>query len=106
MLLALSSPLTCTLLLAQQPGPNVRLDPRTNILMGALLITLIASWVIGRALRRQPESTANPAVVRTFNRRIGAWWLMFAVLVLGLIPQGRWGYAATMILFGLVSFWA
>src|SRR5438105_2871044 len=31
---------------------------------------------------------------------------MFAVLVLGLIPQGRWGNAATMILFGLVSFWA
>src|SRR5947209_13584502 len=104
--LALPSPLSLTLLLAQQPGPNVRLDPRTNILMGSVLVTLIVSSVVGRALRRQPESTANPAVVRTFNRRVGAWWLMFAVLILGLIPQGGWGYGATAVLFGLVSFWA
>jgi phosphatidate cytidylyltransferase len=89
-----------------QFGGNVRLDPRTNILIGSVLVALIASYIVGRALRRQPESTANPAAVRTFNRRVAAWWMMFAILTAGLIPQGRVGYIATVVLFGLVSFWA
>src|SRR5207237_4050941 len=51
---------------------------------------------------RQPESTANPAVVRTFNLRVRAWWMMFVILIAGLLL----GQVATTVLFGLVSFWA
>lgn len=85
-----------------QLGGTVRLDPRTNILLGSVLAALIVAFIVGRALRRQPESTVNPAVVRTFNRRVTAWLMMFAILTAGLIL----GYIATVILFGLVSFWA
>src|SRR5947207_14073861 len=89
-------------LLAQDQLPNVRLDPRTNILLGTVVGILAIAYFVGRALRRQPESTANPAVIRTFNLRVRAWWMMFVVLIAGLIL----GYVATVVLFGLISFWA
>jgi phosphatidate cytidylyltransferase len=85
-----------------QIGPNIRFDPPTNILLGSVLGVLAVAYFVGRALRRQPESTANPAVVRTFNLRVRAWWLMFVFLVAGLIL----GYVPTVVLFGLISFWA
>jgi phosphatidate cytidylyltransferase len=84
------------------PMPNVRLDPRTNILLGSVIGILATSYFVGRALRRQPESTANPAVIRTLNLRIRAWWMMCVILIAGL-----WlGPIATTVLFGLISFWA
>jgi phosphatidate cytidylyltransferase len=87
-------------IVAQQGG--TRLDVRTNILLGSVLAVLIAAYFVGRALRRQPESTANPAVIRTFNLRVRAWWMMAAILIAGFLL----GYTATVMLFGLVSFWA
>ena len=90
-------------MLAQLPlMPNVRLDPRTNILLGSVLGLLLLAFFVGRALRRQPESTVNPAVIRTLNLRIVAWWLMFLSIIFGLLL----GPVATDVLFGLVSFWA
>jgi phosphatidate cytidylyltransferase len=83
-------------------GGGIRLDVRTNILLGSVLGVLIAAYFVGRALRRQAESTANPAVVRTFNLRVRAWWMMAAILVAGFLL----GYTATVMLFGFISFWA
>lgn len=83
-------------------NPRILLDARTNILLGTVLGLLITAWIIGRVLKRQPESTANPAVVRTFNLRVRAWLLMFAMLIAGFLL----GYSVTLVLFGLVSFWA
>jgi phosphatidate cytidylyltransferase len=83
-------------------NPPILLDRRTNILLGTVLGLLIAAWIVGRVLKRQPESTANPAVVRTFNLRVRAWLLMFAMLIAGFLA----GYSVTLVLFGLVSFWA
>ncbi len=89
--------------LAQLPlMPNVRLDPRTNILLGSVLGLLLVAFFVGRALRRQPESTVNPAVIRTLNLRILAWWMMFLIIIVGLLL----GPVATTVFFGLVSFWA
>src|SRR5438876_819562 len=96
--------LTSLMLAAQVPIPNVRLDPKTNILLGSVLSLLIVAYFVGRALRRQPESTANPAVVRTLNLRIWTWWLMFVILIAGLFLERY--IRATVILFGLISFWA
>lgn len=107
--LAVLSPLVLAALsplVLAQLGPNIRLDPRTNILLFSVLLALLIAYIVGRTLRRQPESTASPAVVQTFNQRIAAWWMMFAILIVGLIPQGRVGYIFTVMLFGLVSFWA
>lgn len=88
--------------LVAQLGPNVRLDARTNVLLGCVLGLLIVAYFVGRALRRQPESTANPAVVRTFNLRVQTWLMICAILIAGFLL----GYVATVVLFGMVSFWA
>jgi phosphatidate cytidylyltransferase len=88
---------------AHLAGPIIRLDTRTLILLGTVLGLLILAFFVGRALRRSPESSANPAIVRTFNNRVAAWWLMFTVLTLSLLTGI---YSVTVTLFGLVSFWA
>lgn len=80
----------------------VWLNARTLWLLGGVLGLLVAAFVIGQFLRRQPETTVNPALVHMFNQRIRSWWLMCAILVAGLL-LGRIG---TVIMFGLVSFWA
>jgi len=92
----------CAASLLGQMGPGYLQDQRTNILLGTVLIVLIVAVIVGRLLRRQPESTASPAVVHTFNNRVAAWWLMYAVLIAGFLV----GYGMTVTLFGLVSFWA
>ncbi len=88
---------------------GVRLDePRwlndipTNALLGAVLVTLAIASLVGQWLRNQPSESINPALVRRFRQRLNSWWLMCAILVFGLLlrPIG------TVILFGLVSFWA
>jgi phosphatidate cytidylyltransferase len=78
------------------------LNAPTYWLLGVVLGALIIAWVIGRALRQQPESTINPAVVAAFNRRIRAWWMMCAILVASILA----GSIVTVVLFFLVSFWA
>ena len=89
-------------LLLAQFGSNIRLDARTNILLFSVMAMLLIAYIVGRALRRQPESTANPAVVRTFNLRVRAWAMMCAILIAGFLLD----YIATVVLFALVSFWA
>ena len=98
----MESSLLTSLVLLGQFAPRYLLDQRTNILLGTVLGILIIAAIVGRLLRRQPESTVSPAAVHTFNNRVGAWWLMYAVLIAGLVV----GYEMTVILFGFVSFWA
>ena len=89
----------------QAASPN---EPRwlndlpTNALLGAVLVALAIASLIGQWLRNQPSESINPALVRRFRQRLNSWWLMCAILVFGLLlrPIG------TVILFGLVSFWA
>jgi len=77
-------------------------DPRTRWLLCVVLVVLIAAFVIGRVLRRQPETFINPALVRTFNKRVVSYWMMCAILIAGVLINET----AAVILFGLVSFWA
>ena len=63
---------------------------------------LAGGYVLGLFLRGQPETYINPAIVRNFNARIRAWWLMCAILIATFIL----GYYATLTLFFLVGFWA
>ena len=78
------------------------MNTATYWLLGIVLGLLVAAWIIGRALRQQPESTVNPALVKAFNRRVRAWLMMCAVLGLAL----RLGPEITIGVFFLVSFWA
>ncbi len=85
------------------------LDTPTTILMLVVLTSLAVAFAVGEVLKRQPETTINPAVVRTFNSRVYAWWMMFAILVFGVllglisVVVGR---VSTVVLFFAVSFWA
>lgn len=83
----------------EQPWLN---DIATNVLLGTVLVTLAIASLVGRWLRNQPSESINPARVRRFRERINAWWLMCAILVFGLLL----GPTGTVVLFGLVSFWA
>ncbi len=85
-----------------QPHASNWLNLRTLVLgatvLGVLGITTLVCWL----LQRRPESQINPALLSKFNRRVWAWWTMWAILCLSLL-QHR---IATVVLFGLVSFWA
>lgn len=74
----------------------------TNILLGVVLATLAIATAVSQWLQRRPPDNINPALIRRFDLRVRAWWLMCAILVFGLLLH-RIG---TVVLFGLVSFWA
>lgn len=78
------------------------LDTQTNVLLGVVLVSLGIASLVGQYLRRLPSESVNPALVQRFRQRLSAWWLMCAILVFGLLLQP----IGTVVLFGLVSFWA
>lgn len=82
-------------------NPNF-LNTPTIVLMAVVLGLLAVVYVIGVLIQRQPESSLNPAVVKAFNSRVRAWWLMFLILTSAVLL----GKTITVILFGGVSFWA
>lgn len=83
--------------------PEVRwLDQPTMVLVLSVLGLLVVAYAIGRFLQRQPDRSFNPAIVDVFNRRITAWLMMWSILALGILL----GREVTVLLFGLVSFWA
>jgi phosphatidate cytidylyltransferase len=86
-----------------RPGrDSAWLNLQTNTLLGVVLVILGIASLVGRYLRHQPTESVNPALVRRFRQRLNAWWLMCAILVFGLLLQP----VGTVVLFGLVSFWA
>lgn len=91
---------------AVQLGKNAidrsRLDLRTIVLAGVVLAVLAIASIVARYLTKQSNPSVNPALVQRFVLRLWAWWLMFAILIAGLFLH-RIG---TIVLFGLVSFWA
>ncbi|MAV36080.1 MAG: phosphatidate cytidylyltransferase [Planctomycetaceae bacterium] len=85
------------------PAPlPYRGDVRIMILLGVIIAILAILYLVGRILGRQPEGTINPAIVRMFHQRVRAWWLMYSILAAGFLL----GRAPTVILIGLISFWA
>jgi len=78
-------------------------DQSTVILMGVVMVLLAAATLVSHLLQRQPESAVNIALVRSFNARVRAWWLMCAILVFAFLFPGT---TVTVVLFGLLSFMA
>jgi phosphatidate cytidylyltransferase len=78
------------------------LNTRTLWLLGVVLVACSVAYCVGLILKRQPENNINPALLRTFNLRVRAWWAMYAILFVFVLL----GYTMTVVLFGLVSFWA
>ena len=77
-------------------------DNRTAWLIAAVMILLIIGSAVGKLLERSSEERFNSAVVRSFNQRIRSWWLMCAILIAGLVI----GPTGTVVLFGMIAFWA
>ncbi len=78
------------------------LDTWTIALVLVVLTTLGILLFIGQMLKRQPESHFDPAIIRTFNKRVSSWLTICVVLVVALLLDK----VVTVVLFGLVSFWA
>ena len=77
-------------------------EKRTAWLIAAVMILLIIGSLVGKLLERSSEERLNSAVVRSFNQRLRSWWLMCAILIAGLVI----GPAGTVVLFGMIAFWA
>lgn len=77
-------------------------DPRTMSLIGAVLVLLGAAEVIVWALRRRPASGIDTAILETFRLRVHFWWILLAALAAAFLL----GHVVTVVLFGLISFWA
>ena len=88
-------------LLAQGFAPN--LDIRSKWLMGIVVSVLGIMYLVAVVLRRQRPPGVDAAIVRVFERRVRAWWMMSAILVCSFLPNQRW---LPVTLFGLISFWA
>ena len=77
-------------------------DVRTIVLVTGVLALLTAATGVGQFLKRHPDLGLDPAAVRSFNLRLRGWWILCTVLA-----AAFWlGTTATVVLFGLVSFWA
>lgn len=77
-------------------------DPVTWIFVAGVLLLLGAATTVGQFLKGQPAAGINPAMVQTFNRRVRVWWLLCSLLAAALfLPR-----SVTVVLFGLLSFWA
>jgi hypothetical protein len=77
-------------------------DAKTAGLLGAVLIVLGIATTIGQILKRRTDTNLNPEVVRHFHLRIRTWWFVCAILAATFMI----GRPATVVLFGLLSFWA
>ena len=78
------------------------LDATAWILIAVVLGVLGLLMLAGQYLKRQPESKFDPAIVGKFNQRLIFWFMICVLLAVSLLL----GRVPTIILFGLLSFWA
>ncbi|HVX13279.1 MAG TPA: phosphatidate cytidylyltransferase [Pirellulales bacterium] len=78
------------------------MDLTTFGLVGGVLTLLTMATGIGQLLKKQSDTGLNPVVIEQFNHRIRAWWVLCAVLAAAFLA----GRPATVVMFGLLSFWA
>jgi phosphatidate cytidylyltransferase len=75
---------------------------KTLLLVGGVLVLLGGATALVQALRQRADSGLNVAMLETFRLRIHAWWVLCSLLAAAFfLPQ-----PATVVLFGLMSFWA
>lgn len=81
---------------------NLKPDPQTLWLVGAVLAILVAASLIGWILSLKAKGEAAKATIKNLNARTHAWWMMTAIFALALAT----GSIGSVILFGLTSFLA
>jgi len=83
-------------------GVLVFWDARTLSFIGGVLILLGVASAVVVALRRRVDSGLDPAIIETFRMRVRAWWVLCTILAAAFLM----GQVATVVLFGLIAFWA
>ncbi|ASV76314.1 Phosphatidate cytidylyltransferase [Thermogutta terrifontis] len=78
------------------------MDVITWGLLGGVLLLLIVATVVVHVLRKRRSEAINPDIVDSLSGRLRAWWLLFAGLAGAMIL----GKTATVVLFGMISFWS
>ncbi len=78
------------------------MDAKTLGLVGGVLLLLGTVTMVTRILHLRGGSGIDSAVLDTFRLRIRAWWLLCTVLAAAFLL----GQTVTVLLFGLISFWA
>jgi phosphatidate cytidylyltransferase len=78
------------------------IDLPSLILALVVIFTLGIALIIGRILKKQPESKFDPDIVRTFNKQVTSWMTICIILLVTLLLNK----VVAVVLFGLVSFWA
>lgn len=78
------------------------MDIELVVLMGLVLVALATATGVCALLRFMGGASVDAGLLDRFLARLRAWWLLFAALAGALIL----GKAATVVLFGLLSFWA
>lgn len=77
-------------------------EQRFQYLMMGIGGLLGVSTVVGMVLKARVRTDAGRAVVQNLNARIRAWWVMVSIFAFTFLM----GNAATLVLFGLISFLA
>ncbi len=77
-------------------------EPRTIGLIGGVLVLLGAATAVVHVLSRRDDTGLDTALIETFRLRVRAWWVLCTVLAAAFLL----GQMVTMIMFGLISFWA
>ncbi len=77
-------------------------DIRTIGLLISVLALLGAATGVVQLLRHREESGLDPAIIETFRLRVRAWWILYSGLVAAFCIRET----PTIILFGLIAFWA
>jgi phosphatidate cytidylyltransferase len=89
-------------LLAQSQSAGGTVDQRPLFLLGSFLFILVSLWLLGTLVKRRAAEIIDPAIVRSFRRRVSGNLTMCLVLALALLVDKVY----TVVFFGLVSFWA
>ena len=82
--------------------PETWLNAPTCWLLGVVVGALAIANVVVLILKRQADQTVDAGLLRRFELRVRAWWMMCVILISGFLLQ----YIGTIVLFGIVSFWA
>ncbi len=77
-------------------------SPQTYWLLGSVLASLLVAVGVGQLLERRHTLAVDAQLLRRINHRTRVWLMMCAILAFALLLHRIY----TVILFGLVSFWA
>jgi len=88
--------------LMENANESAWFDTGTFVLLAVILAALGIATIVSLLLGRRENFSIEAAMLKRFNHKLRVWWMMTAILVFGFLLH----WVGTVMLFGLVSFWA